>query len=51
MQPRYPFFKGMMPILPTLLTASGEPDLEAQGRLVEYVLACGAVAIGHMGGA
>lgn len=51
MQSRYPFFKGMTPILPTVFTPSGEPDLEAQARLVEYVLSCGAVAIGHMGGA
>lgn len=47
----YPVFKGMMPILPTVTDADGEPDLAAQGRLVEYVLDCGAVAIGHMGGA
>ncbi len=46
-----PFFKGMTPILPTVIDADGEPDLEAQERLVEYVLDCGAVAVGHMGGA
>ena len=51
MSARYPFFKGMMPILPTVLTEDGSPDLEAQGRLVEYVIANGAVAVGHMAGA
>ncbi|MBQ5972777.1 MAG: dihydrodipicolinate synthase family protein [Oscillospiraceae bacterium] len=51
MSARYPFFKGMMPILPSVLREDGTPDLEAQGRLVEYVLSCGAVAIGHMAGA
>ncbi len=51
MQERFPFFKGMTPILPTVLTPAGEPDLDAQAKLVEYALSCGAVAIGHMGGA
>lgn len=51
MSARYPFFKGMMPILPSVLHEDGSPDLEAQGRLVEYVISCGAVAVGHMAGA
>jgi 2-keto-3-deoxy-L-arabinonate dehydratase len=51
MAKRYPFFKGMTPILPTVIDENGDPDLKAQGRIVEYVLSCGAVAIGHMAGA
>ncbi len=48
---RYPPLTGMTPILPTLVKEDGTPDLEAQGRVVDYLLQCGAVAIGHMGGA
>ena len=51
MRKQYPHFKGMMPILPTFVDAFGEPDLKAQGRVVEYLIDSGAVAIGHMGGA
>ncbi len=51
MRKQYPHIKGMMPILPTFVDAFGEPDLKAQGRVVEYLIESGAVAIGHMGGA
>lgn len=51
MKNQYPQIKGMMPILPTLVDAAGEPDLKAQGRVVEYLIESGAVAIGHMCGA
>lgn len=51
MNNRYPHIKGMMPILPTFVDKDGEPDLPAQGRVVEYLLASGAKAIGHMAGA
>ena len=44
-------FRGMMPILPTAIQESGELDIVSQCRLVEYCLKCGAVAIGHLGGA
>ena len=39
----------MMPILPSTFTKDGGVDLENQRRLVRYCMACGAVAIGHMG--
>lgn len=42
-------FRGMMPILPTTITESGQLDLESQRNLVRYALACESVAIGHMG--
>ncbi|MBR5519680.1 MAG: dihydrodipicolinate synthase family protein [Clostridia bacterium] len=51
MEKRYPEFRGMMPIMPTTVTPDGEVDLAAQVRIVDYLLDCGAVAIGHMGGA
>ena len=51
MTPRYPEFRGMMPIMPTTVTPNGDIDLKAQQRIVDYLLACGAAAIGHMGGA
>ena len=51
MEKRYPEFRGMMPIMPTTVTPDGEVDLAAQARIVDYLLDCGAVAIGHMGGA
>jgi 4-hydroxy-tetrahydrodipicolinate synthase len=41
----------MMPILPTAITESGAVDEASQRRLVQYCLKCGAVAIGHLGGA
>ena len=44
-------FRGMMPILPTAITESGEVDEPSQRRLVQYCLKCGAAAIGHLGGA
>lgn len=43
------FFRGMMPIMPTAITESGELDEESQRRVVQYCLECGAVAIGHFG--
>ena len=46
-----PPFKGMMPILPTAIRESGELDEVSERRLVQYCLQCGAVAIGHLGGA
>ena len=46
-----PSFKGMMPILPTAIREDGEIDEPSQRRLVQYCLKCGAVAIGHLGGA
>ena len=46
-----PVFRGMMPILPTAITESGEVDEASQRRLVQYCLKCGAVAVGHLGGA
>ena len=42
-------FRGMMPILPTAITPDGKIDEKSQRRLVQYVLQCGAVAIGHFG--
>lgn len=42
-------FYGMMPILPTAITPDGKIDEKSQRRLVQYVLQCGAVAIGHFG--
>lgn len=42
-------FRGMMPILPTAVTAEGTLDETSQRRVVEYCLDCGAVAIGHFG--
>lgn len=46
-----PHFRGMMPILPTAIQESGDLDEASQRRLVQYCLKCGAVAIGHLGGA
>jgi 2-keto-3-deoxy-L-arabinonate dehydratase len=46
-----PPFRGMMPILPTAITESGDMDETSERRLVEYCIKCGAVAIGHLGGA
>ena len=46
-----PSFKGMMPILPTAIRENGEIDEASQRRLVQYCIKCGAVAIGHLGGA
>jgi len=46
-----PVFRGMMPILPTPVSADGELDGPSLRRLVQYALKCGAVAIGHLGGA
>lgn len=46
-----PPFRGMMPILPTAIQESGDLDEASQRRLVQYCLKCGAVAIGHLGGA
>lgn len=46
-----PHFRGMMPFLPTTIQESGELDEPSQRRLVQYCLKCGAVAIGHLGGA
>ncbi|NIA15192.1 MAG: hypothetical protein GWP08_14060 [Nitrospiraceae bacterium] len=42
-------FRGMMPIMPTAITPSGELDETSQRRVVQYCLQCGAVAIGHFG--
>lgn len=42
-------FRGMMPILPTTILASGEIDQASQRRLVQYAIQCGAAAIGHFG--
>lgn len=42
-------FQGMMPILPTTITESGEIDERSQRRLVQYAIECGAAAIGHFG--
>jgi len=46
--PRSPF-RGMMPIMPTAIKASGAVDETSQRRVVQYCLRCGAVAIGHFG--
>lgn len=46
-----PALRGMMPILPTAIQESGELDEASERRLVQYCLKCGAVAIGHLGGA
>ena len=48
-KPRHAPFRGMMPIMPTAITADGELDETSQRRLVAYCLQCGAVAIGHFG--
>ncbi len=42
-------FRGMLPILPTVLTPEGTLDEASQRRVVQYCLECGAVAIGHFG--
>ncbi len=42
-------FRGMMPIMPTAIDASGQLDEASQRRVVQYCLRCGAVAIGHFG--
>lgn len=42
-------FRGMMPIMPTAITATGALDETSQRRLVQYCFSCGAVAIGHFG--
>lgn len=42
-------FRGMMPILPTAIDASGEVDEASQRRLVRYCLEYRAAAIGHFG--
>ena len=44
-----PPFRGMMPIMVTAITKSGELDEVSQRRHVQYCLKCGAVAIGHFG--
>jgi 4-hydroxy-tetrahydrodipicolinate synthase len=41
--------RGMMPILPTVVTPAGALDERSQRRLIDYCLDCGAVAIGHFG--
>jgi len=46
-----PWFRGMMPIMATPITEAGELDEASQRRLVQYCLACGAVAVGHLAGA
>ena len=46
-----PPFRGMMPILPTAIHDDLNVDEASQRRLVQYCLKCGAVAIGHLGGA
>lgn len=46
--PKEPF-RGMMPIMPTAITETGDLDEKSQRRLVHYCLDCGAVAIGHFG--
>lgn len=46
-----PWFRGMMPVMPTPITENGEIDENSLRRLVEHCLACGAVALGHLGGA
>ena len=43
-----PEFRGMMPILATPITESGELDGASQRRLIQYCLKCGAAAIGHL---
>lgn len=43
-----PPFRGMMPIMATPITESGELDEVSQRRLIQYCLKCGAVAIGHL---
>jgi 2-keto-3-deoxy-L-arabinonate dehydratase len=42
-------FRGMMPIMPTAIDASGRLDEKSQRRIVQYCLKNGAVAIGHFG--
>ena len=44
-------FRGQMPILPTTIHADNSLDLQSQRKLVDYCLANGAAAIGHLGGA
>ena len=45
---KLPPFRGMMPIMATPITESGELDEVSQRRLIQYCLKCGAVAIGHL---
>jgi 4-hydroxy-tetrahydrodipicolinate synthase len=42
-------FRGMMPIMPTAISANGDLDEKSQRRVVQYCLQSGAVAIGHFG--
>lgn len=42
-------FRGMMPILPTAVTKTGEIDESSMRRLVQYALKCDVAAIGHFG--
>ena len=46
-----PHFRGMMPVMPTPVTDDGEVHEPSLRRLVQYCLQCGAVAVGHLGGA
>jgi len=46
-----PEFRGMMPVMPTPITETGEVDEASQRRLIQYCLKCGAVSVGHLGGA
>lgn len=41
-------FEGMMPILPTAITAAYDIDYDGEKRLIDYCLKCGARAIGHL---
>ncbi|MCP4640855.1 MAG: dihydrodipicolinate synthase family protein [bacterium] len=42
-------FRGMMPIMPTVVTESGGLDTGSQKRVIDYCIDSGAVAIGHFG--
>lgn len=47
----FPRFRGMMPILPTTVNASGAIDTDDIASMAEYCVNAGSVAIGHLAGA
>ena len=44
-------FRGMMPIMPTTIDENCNIDIDSTNRVVDYLMGCGAVAIGHLAGA
>ncbi len=42
-------FRGMMPLMPTAVTDSGDLDESSQRRVIDYCLESGVAALGHFG--